>query len=204
MTCRWSAGLVFGLAVAAAPALAQAPSPPQPDAVRPAEVPVTTPPPVTAAPKVLETPAAAPLADPKARFQFLRVGDNVLKLDGDSGAVSLCSARAVEWTCQTVPQDRAALDKEIERLRSEIADLKGEIAAGQALSRQEVARLNDELKAVKHAIAPPPPAAPERSKLELKLPTAQDYERARAVVEEAWRRLVEGVAQVQTDVMRKL
>ena len=150
-----------------------------------------------------EPATAAQPARRGERFQFVRVGDNILRLDGDSGAVSLCNARGTDWACQALPEDRAALDRQIAQLSREIGELKSALAAQSVQSRREVESLRDELKAMRLAAAPPPPV-PERGRIELRLPTAQDYERARAVVEDAWRRLVEGVAQVQSDAMRRL
>ena len=226
MMRKWPIGLVLsvvlgagvGLAVSSAPAVAQDQTkeqgPRQSDAApSTADTPpaVVAPPPAgaaPAAPRVLtappatpgataETPRAEPAPDPKARFQFVRIGDSVLKLDSASGEISLCSARSLGWGCQLLPEDRLALDKEIGRLQSEVESLKGEVAA------------------MKLAALPPPPPPPPlpgpppavNKPLELKLPTAQDYERARAFAEDtisvAWRRLVEMIGQIQSDVMRK-
>ena len=41
-----------------------------------------------------------------------------------TGEVALCSQRTVGWACQAAPEDRAALENEIARLRSENAALK--------------------------------------------------------------------------------
>jgi hypothetical protein len=78
-----------------------------------------------------------------------------------------------------------------------------------------VAALKDEVASLKKEIAflkePPPPRpsadltpSPEKGgELSIKLPTPQDIARAREYFEEAWRRLVEMVAAVQKDIMRK-
>ena len=46
-----------------------------------------------------------------------------------TGEVSVCSQRAVGWACQAAPEDRAVLENEIARLRTENAALKKEILA---------------------------------------------------------------------------
>ena len=61
------------------------------------------------------------------RYSFSKVADGFVRLDMQSGEVSLCSRRAVGWTCQAVPEDRAVLENEIARLRRENAVLKKEI-----------------------------------------------------------------------------
>ena len=92
------------------------------------------------------------------------------------------------WACQAVPEDRAALEKEIARLQDEVAGLK-----------QEVAALRE---------PPPPPRppaelspAPKNGDEAAKL--REDIERARAAIENAWRRLVEMIVNFQKDMMRK-
>jgi hypothetical protein len=124
-----------------------------------------------------------------SRYSFNRVDDGFLRLDNSSGQIAFCSPHAVGWACQAVPEDRAALEKEIARLQGEVASLKSEIAA-----------LRE---------PPPPPRPPadltppttEKSEDATKL--REDLERARAAFENAWRRLVEMILNFQKDMMRK-
>ena len=88
-----------------------------------------------------------------------------------------------------MPEDRAALEKEIARLQDEVASLKAEVAA-----------LRE----------PPPPRAagrPDAADRPTKARTASklrdDLARARAAFENAWRRLVEMIVNLQKDMMRK-
>ena len=115
------------------------------------------------------------------RFSFERVDHGFVRLDHDTGQVAYCGPRAVGWGCQALPEDRQALESEIERLQRENAELKNKL--------------------------PPPlannPPAEKRSELGLKLPTDEDLERAMAVLEKAWRRLIEIIVNLQKDVMRK-
>ena len=60
----------------------------------------------------------------RSRFSFNRVDDGFLRLDNQTGQVAFCSPPAVGWACQAVPEDRAALEKEIARLQDEVASLK--------------------------------------------------------------------------------
>jgi len=129
-----------------------------------------------------------------SRYSFNRVDDGFLRLDNQTGQIAFCSPHAVGWACQAVPEDRAALEKEIARLQGEVASLKSELAA-----------LRE----------PPPPAdlTPPRPPAELTPPATdksedatklrEDLARARAAFESAWRRLVEIIVQLQKDMMRK-
>src|SRR5471030_1136992 len=80
-----------------------------------------------AAPAVLAEDATPPAST--ARYSFNQVNDGFLRLDNQSGQVAYCSSTSVGWACQAVPEDRAALEKEIARLQEEVAGLKTEISA---------------------------------------------------------------------------
>src|SRR5271155_2446680 len=80
----------------------------------------------------LIAPALADDAEPDSgggRYTFSKVAEGFLRLDTQSGEVSVCSQRTVGWACQAVPEDRAVLENEIARLRSENVTLKKEILA---------------------------------------------------------------------------
>src|SRR3972149_2748031 len=70
------------------------------------------------------------------RFVFCEVEEGFLRMDRRSGQVSLCRPRGGGWSCQVVPDDRAALVGEISHLRAQIAGLRqalaGEAKAGEA------------------------------------------------------------------------
>jgi hypothetical protein len=120
----------------------------------------------------------------KGRFSFKEVGDGVLRLDARTGAVALCSSRAVGWACQAVPDERAALDNEITRLEDENARLRRELA--------------------RRAIEPPngakPPGEPAPDAAAPKLPSDVDLDRALSFLQRAWRRMVEMVQQMQREL----
>jgi hypothetical protein len=116
------------------------------------------------------------------RFVFNQVADGLLRLDTRTGQVSLCSKRAAGWTCQTVPDERSALEGEISRLQSENAALKKEMIA----------------RAV-----PLPGTTKTEPKLELKLPNEADMDRLMTFMERIWRRLIEMVQNVQKEIDKK-
>jgi hypothetical protein len=126
-------------------------------------------------------------AQPPARYAFNPVNDGFLRLDNVSGQVSFCSPTSAGWACQAVPEDRAALEKEIARLQDEVTSLK-----------QQVAALRD----------PEPPRPPA----DLTPPTTQngraselraDLARAKAAVQNAWQRVVDMIKGFQKDMMHK-
>jgi hypothetical protein len=148
-----------------------------------------------AASPVLAQDAAAPNAP--SRYTFNRVNDGFLRLDNSSGQIAFCSPNSVGWACQAVPEDRAALEKEIARLQGEVASLKSEVAA---LREPLPPRLPADLTPPRPPAELTPPAT-DKSEDTTKL--REDLARARAAFESAWRRLVEIIVQLQKDMMRK-
>ncbi len=133
-------------------------------------------------------PSPPPPPGPPSRFVFNRVDAGYLRLDNNTGQVAFCSQHAVGWVCQAVPEDRAALEKEIARLQDEIAALKSEVAA---LREPSPPRPPAELT----------PRSSERNDDSKQL--REDLARARVALENAWRRLVEMIVNLQKDMMRK-
>jgi hypothetical protein len=99
----------------------------------------------------------------------------------------------VGWACEAAPEDRAVLENEIERLRSENAALKKDI-----LSRG--------LPLPPGAIPEPPVAqngTPQNGEPGLRLPSDADVDRVMALVGRAWHRLVEALERAQKQVLNK-
>ncbi len=115
------------LACAAAPALAQ--SGQETPAVAPPPAAQVAPPKPEGAPGAAKTPSTPDSAPGRmGRFSFNRVDDGFLRLDNQTGQIAYCSPHSVGWACQAVPEDRAALEKEIARLQNEVATLKAQVA----------------------------------------------------------------------------
>lgn len=107
------------------------------------------------------------MAEPQAgRFVFTSVEGGVLRLDSHSGEVALCARRDEGWTCETVPDQRAALERQIEELKRE----------NEAL-RREIATLRGDDK-----------PAPSDGKGTLRLPTEKDIEELSAFFDKMVRR----------------
>ena len=64
---------------------------------------------------------------PSARYAFNPANDGFLRLDNVSGQVSFCGPTSAGWACQVVPEDRAALEKEIARLEQRQKELTAEL-----------------------------------------------------------------------------
>jgi hypothetical protein len=138
-----------------------------------------------AAPALAQNADTTP-PDGPSRFTFTRVNDGFLRLDSVSGHVAFCAPNSIGWACQTVPEDRAALDKEIARLQDEVTSLKAEVAA-----------LREPPPPRPPADLTPPSGRDDAAKLR------EDIGRARVALEGAWRRLVNMIMNFQMDMMRK-
>ena len=124
----------------------------------------------------------------EGRYTFDKVPEGFLRLDMQTGEVSVCSQHTVGWVCQAVPEDRAVLESEIARLRRENALLKKDILArglplpAGTMSEPPVVGEGD------HTL--PPKGNP-------------DLDRMMAFVGRMWERLVEAIAQAQKQVLNK-
>jgi len=136
-------------------------------------------------------PALADDATPDnggGRYTFNKVADGFVRLDTQTGEVSVCGRQTVGWACLAAPEDRAALENEIARLRSENAALKKDILA--------------------RGLPLPPGTMPEPPNTQsgdrsLRLPSDADVNRMVAFVGRVWHRLVEAIARAQKQVLDK-
>lgn len=126
--------------------------------------------------------------DAGGRYTFSKQADGVLRLDTQTGEVSLCSQRTVGWACQTAPDDRAVLESEIARLRRENAVLKKDILArGLPLPAGATSE---------------PPAASEEQHLP-GLNDNADIDRVLTFARRAWRRFIEIIARAEKQIIDK-
>jgi hypothetical protein len=139
---------------------------------------------------ILVSPARAddPAPDTEGgRYVFSKQANGFLRLDTQSGAVSLCNEQPVGWACQAAPDDRAVLENEIARLQSENAALKKVLLA--------------------HGLSLPPGIEPEASVAPndstLRLPSDADIDRAISFVGHVWQRFIDALARAQKQVFNK-
>ena len=138
----------------------------------------------------LTAPAVAEEAAPDnagGRYVFNKTPDGLVRLDGQTGEVSICNQRTVGWACQAVPEDRAVLENEIARLRAENVALKKDILArGLPLPS---------------GIAAEPPQVRDGERLPPGVHS--DLNRMVAFIGHVWHRLIEVIAQAQKQMPNK-
>ena len=119
---------------------------------------------------------AAPDSE-NGRYTFNQVADGMLRLDTRSGQVSLCARAEAGWACNTVPDERAALENEIARLQRENGTLKKEmLARGLPLPG---------------GVASVPTEQQRELNLKVPLPSDAEIDRVMSAFEKMWRRLVD-------------
>jgi hypothetical protein len=133
------------------------------------------------------SPPAPEAAD--GRYSFSRSGDDFLRLDKTTGQVSRCTERSSGWACQTVPEERAAFENEIARLQDENADLKKQLAEAAPPSK-------DTPKTAQKGYRVPEP--------QIRLPTNEDIDRAIVTAGKVWKRLVQMLNDVRSDMREKI
>ena len=142
-------------------------------------------------PKLPDRAASAPPIQ-SPRFGFQRVDGGFLRFDYQNGKVAYCASRGENWGCEAVPEERASLDKEVEKLRGEVADLKHQV---ESLREPPPPR-------------PPRPVPPSRSKPEggdmtMVLPGREQVAQATAVLQNYWHQFVVLILGVKNDWLHK-
>ncbi len=132
-------------------------------------------------------PAAAQSPDPDdKRFTLHKVDDGYLRLDGRSGAVSLCTRPDSGWVCRAVPDERSALESEIGRLAAENAELKRTLLDRGA------------------SLPGLPPRPPADVGVGSAAPTESDVDRVMALAGRLWRRTLDVVGNIKRELAAKL
>lgn len=148
----------------------------------------SAPPGAASPPPTAAVPAPSSPASPSGdtRYTFNHVDGGYLRLDSQTGQVSLCSQRQVGWACQLAPDDRLVLDSEIARLQGENGRLKKELLSrGIALPK---------------GVSAPPAQADSADEGQR---AKQDLDRTLKTLTTAWTRFVEMIAVLTRNVMNK-
>ena len=123
------------------------------------------------------------------RYMFNKTVDGMVRLDTQTGAVALCSQRAVGWACVVAPEDRAMLENEIARLRAENGALKKDILAhGLPLPA---------------GTGPVAAAEPPQNGITVPLPSDADLDRMTAFANKVWQRFKDMVERAQQQMFNK-
>jgi hypothetical protein len=146
--------------------------------------------------------AERPMPDAEnGRYALSPVADGVIRLDTRTGAVSTCTNSGNGWACYVVPDERAAMDAEIGRLRDDNEKLKTQLAAREPAV---TGKIDEPLPKADSLKKPEPKVTDGERKIEIPLPSDQDVDHVMSFLEQAWRRLVEMANRMQKDVAGKI
>ncbi|TCR91011.1 hypothetical protein [Rhizobium sp. BK376] len=80
-------------------------------------------------------PLCAGAAEPDAaRFELQRSGDHFVRLDKQTGAMSICQDKDGNLVCRMAADERAAYDAELDRLSDRVTALEKSVAANEGKS----------------------------------------------------------------------
>jgi len=117
--------------------------------------------------------AGAIAQDANGRFTMTPTPEGFLKLDSRTGVVSQCLRQGPNYECRLIPDERAALQDEIDRLTRENADLRNRTAG---------------LSPPSTGTAPPKAAEATPGSPQQALPSDSDVDRALSIMERVIRR----------------
>jgi hypothetical protein len=127
------------------------------------------------------------------RYVFSKQADGFVRLDTQSGEVSLCSQKSVGWACQAAPDDRTVLEDEIARLRGENIALKKDLLSRglplppSASSEPSVAQSDQ----------------PQNGAPNLRLPSDADVDRMVGLAGRVWHRFLNALDRAEKQVLNK-
>jgi hypothetical protein len=134
---------------------------------------------------VMALPAAAQDSPEKdeenSRFSLFQTEGGYLRLDGRTGQLSICLPRQSRWLCQSVPEERLALENEIGRLQAENAALKKAL--------------------LEHQLPLPAGMRPDQA-AGTGSGAAREPNQIRNAIATAWRRLVAFIASLRRDLLK--
>jgi hypothetical protein len=147
-----------------------------------------------ATPAIAQNRELVPPSD--SRFIITPIEDGYLKLDGRTGVVSECRRENGEFACTLVPDERQALQEEIDRLSLEVTDLRGQLAArGMTQPGPEIGDLpTDEPRQAEPPVADTLPTPGPRADL----PDDQEIDRALDLMERFMRRFMNIIREEET------
>jgi DnaJ-domain-containing protein 1 len=121
----------------------------------------------------------------KGRYTLTPADGAFVRLDTQTGEVAICKRQAEQWACDTVAEDRRALQQEIDRLSAENSELKSAVRR-----LEEMVGLPDGEK----------PKTEKRAETELpkfRLPSEQDIDQAVGYVQRMMKKLKEKLRELE-------
>jgi hypothetical protein len=130
-------------------------------------------------PTALLAQSSLPAGSP-GRFTMQPADGGILRMDTQTGVLSMCRQGSSGWACTILPDDRVAVTDEIERLKSENAELKS------AVKRLE-----------EMAGVPGSPDGAGKRQSGVQLPTEEELDKAMSYVQRMLKKFKEKVRELE-------
>jgi hypothetical protein len=122
------------------------------------------------------------------RFVMTPVEGGFLRMDTQTGAVSMCQRTSGQWACEAVADDRRALERELERLGAENRELSSTVRRLEEMLAQPDAERGD-----RRAEKGPT----------LQLPSEEEVDRALGYMQRLMRKFKEKMRELDSDSDRR-
>jgi hypothetical protein len=127
-------------------------------------------------------------ADRSGRFTFQQTQDGVLRLDTQTGDLSICRSREGKWSCEVAADGRRTTEDELARLRAENAELK-----------KDVKRL-EELAGLPQLPDPDKQPGTGRGPGGVQLPTEEDLDKAMSYVQRMLKKFKDKIKEFENEM----
>ena len=115
--------------------------------------------------------------DGKGRFSMSPVEGGFLRLDKETGSVSLCARKADRWACEAVEDRTKTVDDKVARLESENASLK------------------DRVKSLEDSLATAKPAG--QPDVKIQIPSEEEIDKAMDYVERIFKKFRDRIGRME-------
>jgi hypothetical protein len=116
------------------------------------------------------------------RYRLEKTPGGYVRMDTQTGEMSMCEEKAGELVCRLAADERKAMETEVERLQTEIADIRDRLEGMKALE-DRVAKLESSLAA----------------RIEQSLPSEEDFDRTMSYMERFFRSFMSIAREFQSD-----
>jgi hypothetical protein len=118
--------------------------------------------------------------DGKGRYAMSPVEGGVLRLDKETGALSLCTRKADHWACDTVEDRTKVIDEKVARLETENQSLK------------------DRLKSLEDSLATGKPAQGQaQADIKIQIPSEEEVDKALDYVERIFKKFRDRIGRLE-------
>lgn len=111
-------------------------------------------------------------------------GGGVIRLDTETGAMSLCDNKGADWQCRPINEQRSALAEENKQLR------------------EEIAKLRTDLKELEGLVIPKSPSPQDGDRPQFQLPSEEDVDKALTYIQRLFRKFNDKLDELERETSK--